>query len=103
VRFLLGHEANVPSWRDAAVWLGFGVVFLALELPPAIFDNWYWNTLSWSTWRFEAWWHFAKILVALFLFALGVHLVAKVPEGWLIAVAGAATVGAVAKLAYDYL
>lgn len=94
-------EANVPSWHDAAVWLSFGAIFLALELPPAFIDNWPWNTLSWSTWRFEAWWHFAKVLLALFFLALALHILEKVPAGWLISIAGCAGIGALGRLAWE--
>lgn len=96
-------EANVPSWHDAAVWLSFLAIFLALELPPAFIDDWPWNTLSWSTWRFEAWWHLARVLVAVFLIALCVHLTAKVPAAWLVTVAVCAGVGALGRLVYERL
>lgn len=92
---------NVPSWRDAAVWLAFGLVFLLLELPPAIVTSWPWNTLSSTTWRFEHWWHLARILIALFLLALAVHLLWHVPARWLEVVAICAAVGAVGRLVWE--
>lgn len=92
---------RTPSWHDAAVWLSFGLLFLALELPPAVFTHWPWETLSATTWRFEAWWHLARVLIGLFLLALAAHFLARVPAEWLIVVAVAAAVGAIGKLAYE--
>lgn len=72
-------------WHNAAVWIGFGVYFLAWELPPIFWAGCPWNTLSDTTYRFEHWWHFAVFFLGVAIFALAVHLLLHAPVRYLIA------------------
>jgi hypothetical protein len=64
----------LSSWL---VWGGFGVYFLAFELPPVFWNGCPWNTLSTTIWdliqRTDG---IAAIAVVAGLAVLAVHLVA---------------------------
>lgn len=78
---------NVQRFHvSLGVWAGFLLIFLAIELPPIFWAACPWETLSETSWDSESAWHPAKLVFAVFLFVLALHIVQRIPAGWLITV-----------------
>lgn len=65
-----------PEWVSTLVWLGFGLVFAALEIP-AVVHRVPWLPLSDWTWSWESFAGWVPYVVLFALAALLVHLVAR--------------------------
>lgn len=82
-----------------AVWAGWIVVFLALELPA----HWGlvpWPTLSRTAWDAETSWHPASLFFEAFLLVLLAHIVWRLNAAALIAVVACAAVALAAHFAF---
>lgn len=93
----------VAWWHNAAVWISFGIIFLALELPAVFWKRCPWQTLSASSWRFEAWWHPAILFLALAFLALAAHILLHAPVRWLVVAVIGMAVALAATAAWDKL
>ena len=80
------------------VWGLWLAAFLALELP-AVFRAVPWPTLSTESWDAQTAWHFSRLLMAVFLGVLLMHIVFRLSADALIAVVALATVALVVHLA----
>jgi hypothetical protein len=92
------QEAVTRFHVGLVVWGLWLAAFLALELP-AVFDRVPWPTLSTESWDAQTAWHFSRLLMAVFLGVLLMHIVFRLSAEALIAVVVLAVVALVVHLA----